>query len=287
MSPPAQHVRIPAARDFYPGDCQAQLTAFLADSRPPDDLPQPLRGAALPHAGWMYSGRVAAHTLDCFHAAPPPDVAIIFGAVHTAVPEHAIYPEGIWETPLGNIKVDKECAAAVLVAAGDTLRADPEAHRHEHSIEVLTPMVKHFFPDASIVPVMVLPTPTATRIGAAAAEAVIRLGRQAVYLASSDLTHYGAQFGMTPAGTGPKAKDWMEQNDRRLIDKLCHDTGKAVLNEALANRNACGAGALAALKGAMAATGSFEGRLIRYATSFDAEPESVFYRAVGYAGVVF
>lgn len=287
MSPAAQHVRFPAARDFYPGDCQAQLTAFLADSQPPDDLPQPLRGAALPHAGWMYSGRVAAHTLDCFRTTPPPDVVIIFGAVHSAVPEHAIYPEGAWETPLGNLRIDSECATAILTAAGDILRADPDAHRYEHSIEVLTPMVKHFFPETAIVPVMVLPIPTAPQIGAAAAQAVTRLGRQAVYLASSDLTHYGAQFGMAPAGSGPQAKDWMEQNDRRLIDKLCNDTGEVVLNEALANRNACGAGALAALKGAMAASGSPEGRLVRYATSFDVEPESVFYRAVGYAGVVF
>ena len=174
MSAAAQHVRVPAARDFYPGDCQAQLTAFLADSRPPDDLPRPLRGAALPHAGWMYSGRVAAHTLDCFRAAPPPDVAIMFGAVHSAaVPEHAVYPEGIWETPLGNLEIDSECAAAVLAAAGDILRADPDAHLFEHSIEVLTPMVKHFFPGAAIVPVMVLPIPTAPRIGPVKHEAKV------------------------------------------------------------------------------------------------------------------
>jgi AmmeMemoRadiSam system protein B len=176
--------RAPAARGFYSGDCRAQLTAFLVDSQPPEDLPHPLRGAALPHAGWMYSGRVAAHTLDCFRSSPQPEVVIIFGAVHDpGVLEHAIYPEGKWETPLGNIDVDKQCVAAVLAAAGDILRADPEAHRHEHSIEVLTPMVKYFFPGASIIPVMVLPQSSASRIGEAAAEGVSHLGRQAVYLA--------------------------------------------------------------------------------------------------------
>jgi AmmeMemoRadiSam system protein B len=92
---------------------------------------------------------------------------------------------------------------------------------------------------------------------------------------------------MTPAGTGPQAKAWMEQNDKNLIEILCRGTGEAVLNEAQANRNACGAGALAALKGAISYTGSPEGHLIRYATSFDVESASVFRMAVGYAGVVF
>ncbi|MFC1619187.1 AmmeMemoRadiSam system protein B [Candidatus Neomarinimicrobiota bacterium] len=280
--------RAPAARGFYPGDCRAQLTAFQADSQPPSDLPRPLRGAALPHAGWMYSGQVAARTLDCFRSSPQPEVVVIFGAVHDPrVLAHALYPDGKWETPLGNIDVDRECGTAILAAAGDILKADPEAHRYEHSIEVLAPMVKYFFTDAAIVPVMVLPQSSASRIGAAAAEGVARLGRHAIYLASSDLTHYGSRFAMTPAGTGPEAQAWMQQNDKNLINKLCHDTGEAVLSEAQANRNACGAGALAALKGAMANTGLPEGRLIRYATSFDVEPESVFRWAVGYAGVVF
>lgn len=284
----AHQVRIPIAQAFYAGDCQAQLSAFLADSQPPSDLPRPLRGAALPHAGWMYSGQVAAQTLDCFRSSPQPEVVVIFGAVHDPqVLAHAMYPAGKWETPLGHLDVDQECGAAILAAAGDILKADPEAHRYEHSIEVLTPMVKYFFPGASIVPVMVLPQPSAPRIGEAAAKGVAHLGRHAIYLASSDLTHYGAQFGLTPAGTGDRAQAWMKQNDEQLIDKLCHGTGDEVLEEALTNHNACGAGALAALKGAMSQIGSPAGHLIRYATSFELERESVFRRAVGYAGIVF
>jgi AmmeMemoRadiSam system protein B len=92
---------------------------------------------------------------------------------------------------------------------------------------------------------------------------------------------------MTPAGTGPEAQSWMEQNDKNLIETLCRGTGEAVLKEALTNRSACGAGALAALKGAMAYTGSPNGHLIHYSTSFDVEHESHFHRAVGYAGIIF
>lgn len=281
-------VRRPAARGFYPGDCRAQLTAFLAGSHPPDDLPQPLHGAALPHAGWIYSGRVAALTLDCFQNSPQPETVVIFGTPHHMGGfTHALYPSGEWETPLGNLTVDGACGEATLAAAGDTLQTNPQTHQYEHSIEVLAPMVKHFFPQAAIVPILVLPETSAVALGNSAAQAVTRLGRTAIFLASSDLTHYGSDFGLTPAGTGAKARAWMEDNDRRLIDTLCRGTGEEVLKEARTHQNACGPGALAALKGAMTQLGAPEGRLIMYATSYEVERESVFRRAVGYAGVVF
>ncbi|MBA7669207.1 hypothetical protein ES703_77335 [subsurface metagenome] len=136
-------------------------------------------------------------------------------------------------------------------------------------------------------PILVLPEITAVALGKAAAQAVNQLGRTSIFLASSDLTHYGPMFGLAPAGTGPEARTWMEENDRRLIDTLCRGSGEEVLNEARTHLNACGAGALAALKGAMTVLAASEGRLIQYATSFDVEPEPVFRQAVGYAGVVF
>ncbi|UCD36836.1 MAG: AmmeMemoRadiSam system protein B [Fidelibacterota bacterium] len=276
------------ARGFYPGDCRAQLDAFLADHHPPEDVPQTLHGAALPHAGWMYSGRVAARTLACFRESPEPETVIIFGAVHNpGVMTHTLYPAGEWDTPLGPVPVDQACGAAIVDQDRTLISADPQAHQHEHSIEVLVPMVRYFFPQAAIVPIVVLPQPSATRGGEAAAQAVTSLRRRAVFLASSDLTHYGPQFGLTPAGSGPEAQAWMEVNDRRLIDLLCQGTGEEVLTEARTHHNACGAGALAALKAAMTTLEVPNGHLILYSTSYDAEPERVFRRAVGYAGVVF
>ena len=281
-------LRAMVARGFYPGDCRRQLETLIADLQPPDDLPHPLHGAVLPHAGWMYSGRVAARTLDCFREPPGPETVIMFGAVHDpSVTMHTLYPEGAWDTPLGPVSVDKIGGAAILKNAGGQLEASVEAHTFEHSIEVLVPMVKYFFPHAAIVPIAVLPEPSATAIGIAAANAMIALKRSAIFLASSDLTHYGRQFGMAPAGTGAKAQAWLEANDQRLIDLLCHGTDEEVLTEALAHRNACGAGALVALKGAMAVLGVPEGHLIEYTTSHRVMQDRVFQQAVGYAGVVF
>jgi AmmeMemoRadiSam system protein B len=281
------HIRSPAARGFYPGDCRAQLEAFIAGFHPPAEITGSILGAALPHAGWHYAGQVAARTLVCLRGSPPPETVVIFGTVHVGARQHALYPAGEWETPLGNLPVDESASAAIRETAGNLLAVDEYAHRYEHSIEVLAPMVKYFCPRTAIVPILVLPETTATDLGAAVAEAVSRLGAEIVFLASSDLTHYGHEYGLAPAEAGPDAQAWMRANDQRIIDILCHGTAAEVLEEALGHQNACGPGALAALKAAMQTRNAGEGILVEYATSYDVEPDQIFSRAVGYAGVVF
>ena len=280
-------IRHPAARAFYPGDCRKELTAFTAGFEPPADLAAPLAGAVLPHGGWMYSGRVAARTLASLAACSAPQTVVIFGAVHVPLTVNALYPAGQWETPLGDLQVDKAAGEAIHRRAGEHLRPDIEAHRHEHSIEVLAPMIKYFFPTAAIVPILVLPEDSAIELGSAAGAALLERDLPVVLLASSDLTHYGVEYGLLSAGSGDPAERWMHANDRRMIDTLCGGSGNDVLAVAYRYRNACGPGALAALKEALRVLDRQQGRLVEYATSHDVLPEPLFQRAVGYAGIVF
>ncbi|MCH7938202.1 MAG: AmmeMemoRadiSam system protein B [Candidatus Marinimicrobia bacterium] len=280
-------LRRPAARAFYPGDCRRELVAFTSGFEPSAELTGPLAGAILPHGGWMYSGRVAARTLASLAAHSQPVTVVIFGSVHVPLGANALYPAGRWETPLGDLEVDAEAGQAILRRAGDYLRPDSEGHRYEHSLEVLTPMVKYFFPAAAIVPIMVLPDNNALGLGRAAGEALGELDRPVVLLASSDLTHYGAEYGLLSAGTGDPAERWMQANDRRMIEILCSGSGTEVLAEASRHMNACGPGALAALKEALRVMDRQHGQLVEYATSHDIEPDALFQRAVGYAGIVF
>ncbi len=141
-------IRRPTARAFYPGDCRRELDVFTSGFEPPAELAGPLAGAILPHGGWMYSGRVAARTLASLAAFSTPVTVVIFGGVHVPLAANALYPAGRWETPLGDLQVDAEAGQAILRRGGDHLRPDSESHRYEHSLEVLTPMVKYFFPAA-------------------------------------------------------------------------------------------------------------------------------------------
>ncbi len=280
-------LRRPTARAFYPGDCRRELDVFTSGFEPPAELAGPLAGAVLPHGGWMYSGGVAARTLACLAANSAPETVVMFGGVHVPLTVSALYPAGRWETPLGDLEVDAEVGQAILQRAGDHLRPDIEAHRDEHSLEVLAPMVKYFFPATAIVPIMVLPENKALGLGRAAGEALRELDRPVVLLASSDLTHYGAEYGLLSAGTGNPGEQWMHANDRRMIETLCNGSGAEVLAVAGRHRNACGPGALAALKEALRVLDHTQGQLVEYATSHDIAPEPLFRRAVGYAGIVF
>ena len=281
--------RPPAAADFYRGDVRSQVADFLEGFTPPP-LPSPVRAAVVPHAGWFFSGRVAARVFETIRQANPAlEVLVLLGAVHRwRVRGASVDPSGAWQTPLGDLPVDASLAARLLSALPDLLRADPAAHDVEHAIEVQCPLIRALFPDARVVPVAVPPAESAATLGEqlGALLADEPAGRVAV-VASTDLTHYGERYGFSPAGAGPEARAWMRENDQRLIDMAAALRADTIVDETRARSNACGAGALAAAVAAARAQGVTAGRVIEYTTSYDVLPEPVFRMAVGYVGMVF
>jgi AmmeMemoRadiSam system protein B len=238
-------------------------------SRPLDLERKPL-GAIVPHAGWIYSGPAAALTFTALATAEPQTV-VIFGAVHTLDPNQAsLYAEGSWETPLGSVAIDEELASRF--AACPHIAVDPAAHRHEHSIEVQLPLVQHILGGVALVPIGVRPSDVATEVGRSCAREAARLGRQVVFLGSTDLTHYGPAFGFEPQGRGEPGIRWAKEvNDRRFIDLVAALNAEAVVPEALSNHNACGAGAVAAAIAAARELGADQYVELEHTTSADRE----------------
>lgn len=241
------------ANHFYPGDpniCEQTVASLFASV---SAVPAAV-GGVVPHAGWYYSGEVAARTIAGI-AGYQPETVVIFGAVH--VPDFhrsSLYAAGLWETPLGPMAVDAELAERIANHPDITIA--PGAHRHEHSIEVELPLLRDRLPDVRIVPLMVRPGPWAPEIGRVCAEATLELGRRVVFLASTDLTHYGPSFGFEPRGHGEEGIRWAKEvNDRRLIALIAAGDAKEVVPEATLHHNACGPGAVAALLGAMEGLG--------------------------------
>jgi AmmeMemoRadiSam system protein B len=274
------------ARQFYPGDCRAQIEKFLARYEVPKKPVKPVAGV-VPHAGWIFSGDIAARVFKCISVRSEPDTFILLGSVHTLRPRgNSLYARGSWETPLGEVRIDEEAAGRLLDLLGEDIVEDPAAHAGEHSIEVQLPFIKCLCPDAKIVPVAVPPNDThltGRRIG----EAMSEIGRKIVVVGTTDLTHYGDAYGFTPYGYGDEAKRRMRENDFRMIELAVNMKSSEVGKEAERNRNACGAGALAATVSAAGAMGAEKGHLIEYTTSYDVMPEGEFEMAVGYAGIVF
>ena len=157
----------------------------------------PIDGAPValivPHAGYTYSGQVAAAEFKQL-AQGTYDVAVIIGADHAEPISDpiAVYPEGGFETPLGVVPVDADLAHA-LIAADPRIKADPAAHVGEHVIEIELPFLQRVCPGCRIVPVLIGTDDPAAVEALGNALAKVLPGRRAVMIASSDLSHYPAR----------------------------------------------------------------------------------------------
>ena len=278
--------------DASASSCRRQATTLIESADLPDNLdPSPL-GGLVPHAGWVYSGRLAAGTFKALAAARPQALKtiVLLGADHTGtVRRGEVYDRGAWRTPLGLAEIDEEAARA-LVEFGGPFRANQAAHDYEHSIEVQIPLLQVLCAEAKIVPVAVPPTELAVEIGQGIGQAMERLSRPFTVVGSTDLTHHGGHF-PSPGGQGEQGVKYSVQNDRRMLDLIEAMKAEEVIAEAHRQQNACGAGAIAATIAACKAMGAKVGRCLTYTNSYEVmkelSPDMQDYTTVGYASVIF
>ncbi len=273
------------AGSWYPADaadCERQIRYFLKEK--PLSAPKETVGAIVPHAGWTFSGGIACRAISLLQQPPRPETVVIFG-MHMA-PRHqpCIMTGDEIDTPFGPLAVDTRLTEALTREFSFEIET-ARVFSPDNTIELQLPFIKYFFPEAAIVPVGIPPAPAAEAIGRFTAEAAVRLEIPINVLGSTDLTHYGPNFGLTPYGTGPEAHERVRQeDDRRIIDQMLAMEPGEVIKEALNRHNACCAGAAAAALAAGKAMGAQEARLTEYATSYDKSPGDSF---VGYTGIVF
>jgi len=289
-------VRMPVvAGQFYEGSpdtCSNEIERMLPAGPIETELPENIVAGIVPHAGWMFSGDVAALVFAAIRQQQTVDTFVLFGAVHAVMAEKGLlYDAGQWGTPLGAVDVDEQLAEAILSEAGELIVADSDSHRREHSIEVQVPIIKHLFGEAKIVPLLVPPTTKAHEVGMAVARTLNKSDKKVVCIASTDLTHYGPAYRFTTMGCGPQALRWAkEQNDRFFIDLAIGMQADKIVSSAQMYTSACGAGAVAATTAAARQLGAKKGLLLAHTTSAEVLQEKYGRSSedsVGYAGIVF
>jgi AmmeMemoRadiSam system protein B len=272
---------------WYPSsaaECEREIEGFLVEGKKMDFPAGELVGGIVPHAGWFFSGSIACNVISSLKSDDPPDAFVVFGMhLHPDSP-CMMMAEGAWETPFGEIWVD-EPLAGELTEQFSFILETPDSFTQDNTIELQLPFIKYFFSDAKIVAMGVPPAKSSLEIGRAVVDIAKRLGRRIKVIGSTDLTHYGRNYGFVSEGTGPQALDWMRnQNDRRIIDLMLDMDAEKVINEALASQNACCAGAAATAIESAKNLGADRAESIAYATSYDKSPGDSF---VGYVGIVF
>ncbi len=278
-------VRHPAvAGSWYAGTStglRAQIEQCFTHKLAPGELPRVVQegprnlvGLVCPHAGYMYSGPVAAHAYHELAKDGKPDVIVIFSPNHTGRGSAlAVMNEGVWRTPLGDVEIDSETAAQI-VNESRIIDVDDRAHAHEHSIELQLPFLQYLYASAfKFVPISFLmqDLESSREVGQATAKALS--GKNALVIASTDMTHYEPQ-------------ERAQQKDKMAIDAAIKMDEKkyysAVESQAIST---CGYGPTIAAITAAKALGAKKGSLLCYRTSGDVTGD--FSAVVGYASIVF
>lgn len=296
-------VRPPAvAGMFYPADAEAcrALAKSYVEGTPaatPGGVGKDWIGGIVPHAGWICSGAIAGQTIAALAAAAaqrrrPVDVVVVFGAVHTPAPIDvaALDSHTLWDVPGGESALPEELERRLTESSTNLFRVDERFHRREHAVEVELPLIQVAWPDARVLPIEVPLIDNAIGIGTATARRIQDAGLSAVYLASSDLTHYGPNYDFTIAGVGEQALEWAKDNDRRVLSLVTDMRVEQVIPEVRDRMNACGGGAIAAMMAACREHGASAGEVLRHANSYETlaavAPHYGPDNAVGYASVV-
>ncbi len=266
---------------FYPADPRQaadMVEQYLAPVRQVDGQPLAL---IVPHAGWVYSGQVAAVAYKQIEGVQY-DTVVIIAPNHSDPTFDAIsvYAQGAFETPGGLLPVDEELAAQLL-AAHERIVFERGVHRDEHSIEVQLPFLQRVCPGCAIVPVIIgQPTPENIDILAQALTDVLR-DKRVLLIASSDLSHYPAYDDAVRVDTTTLAA--IETQDAGLLS--------AVMAEQMSQgvpgliTCACGAGPILVTMRVAQALGADHARILSYANSGDVGGD--LGRVVGYGAVMF
>jgi len=266
---------------FYPSDPE-ELNNSIKNSflnrigpgkLPPSEKRVDALGYVAPHAGYEYSGPVAAHAYYEISALSEEFTFIILGPNHYGIGSPIAVPQSDeWETPLGKVEID-ETLKHELVRGSNIIDIDDSAHWREHSIEVQLPFLQYVKKNFKVLPISM----AYMEMGAAidVAETIFKSinGRRVMVLASSDMTHYEPQASVN-------------EKDRIAIDAITSlDVSRLYLVISQKNITMCGYGPVAVLMHLSKLMGYTDVRLLKHSDSGEITGDRA--SVVGYASIGF
>ncbi len=265
-------VRKPAvAGYFYPKDPLRlmEMIQHICPKSPPK--PQKAKAVVSPHAGYMYSGYVAA---EVFSRVVIPETLVILGPNHTGLGAPiSVMAEGVWSMPMGDVPIDGELAESILSLC-PYAQEDHSAHLAEHSIEVQLPIIQFFRREIKMVPIVVgtRSFKPCVELGLATARAIKELERDALIVASTDFTHYEPQESAV-------------KKDQMAISAILK-LNPAELYRTVEEHGITMCGVMPTVSTLTAAVdlGATDATLVKYMTSGDVTGD--FQQVVGYAGII-
>ena len=281
------------AGQFYEGDrisLEQRIRTCFLDERGPGNLPEiaqgkkNIKGVVVPHAGYIYSGSIAAHSYHYLTNNGFADTFIILGPNHTGVGSGvSVMTEGLWETPMGTVPVNNSIANQLRKGIIDK---DDRAHSYEHSIEVQLPFLQFSARDKKFdfVPICMAMQDfqTSQDVGRILADVIKNSNETVVIVASSDFSHAGFNY-MSMPPEGMRVDEYTEKQDKLAIDNILSMNPEGLIDTVHKNNiTMCGYGPVAVMLVASKILGAENVELLKYGTSYEVQPSS---SCVGYGAL--
>ena len=287
-------LRKPAvAGQFYEGSesrLNERIRECFLDDRGPGSLPKidkgnkKIKGIVVPHAGYIYSGAIAAHSYNYLANNGFADTFIILGPNHTGMGSGvSVMTEGNWETPLGAVPINENLSSLLFK---DIVDKDEHAHTYEHSIEVQLPFLQFIARDKdfSFVPICMAMQDfeTSSEVGKIIADAIRVRDENIVIIASTDFSHAGFNY-MSMPPEGMRVDKYASKQDKLAIDQILKMDPQGLINTVQNNNiSMCGYGPVAAMLTASKILGATKAELLKYGTSYEVHPST---SCVGYGAI--
>lgn len=258
------------AGQFYPAD-PVKLKKDLNKLVVSDSEKMDVFGVVCPHAGYIYSGRVAGSVFSKINV---PDTVVILAPNHTGYgTDFSIWPEGSWNTPLGETSIDGDLTDRI-VSDCDLVEEDYDAHMHEHSAEVILPFLQYCNPNVKIVVIVVRSRSLdgLKKVGKSISSIVKNFCPETLVVASSDMTHQ-------------EPEKSANMKDKIAIDEIVKMDEDGLYREVNSlGITMCGVNPTVSMLVCSKDRGASSASLIKYETS--GKTSGDYDHVVGYAGIV-
>lgn len=290
----SEKIRQPAvAGQFYDSNrtkLEKTIQTCFLGQRGPKKLPEigksdrNLLSIVVPHAGFIYSGPIAAHAYYELASCGFSDTFIILGPNHTGMGSGvSLMGEGSWETPFGTVPINRQIANHLW---DDIIDIDDTAHIYEHSIEVQLPFLQFIAKDKpfDFVPICmgIQDIETVMDVGKTIAKVIKNTEGKVVIIASSDFSHAGFNYmSMPPAGK--RIDEYAQDQDKKAIEKILSLNPEGLITTVYReNITMCGYGPVAAMMVAAKNLGAKKAELLKYGNSYEVHPGN---SCVGYGAI--
>jgi len=289
-----ENIRKPAvAGQFYDAsekNLSESIKQCFLDERGPGFIPEikkgdkEIKGIVVPHAGFIYSGAIAAHSFKILAENGFADTFIILGPNHTGVGSGvAVMTQGSWLTPFGNVHINEKIAKNLQK---EIIDSDTAAHKYEHSIEVQLPFLQYVSNNQNFnfIPISMgmQDIDTSIEVGKILAEEIKKNDKKIAIIASSDFSHAGFNYSSMP----PKeirVDKYAKSQDELAIKDILNLNAKGLINTVQENNiTMCGYGPVAAMIIASKKLGASKAELLKYGTSYEVHPGN---SCVGYGAI--